>query len=158
MKNILGIVLWLTILSGCKELTKIELPYTGNPARITYVREIKATEVRDVNYENLMKGIFILSPNAKIVLEDKYNGNFQVVGYSPYVYKGGERRFSYMLTCNFTNERAEIIINRIHILHTPLEEFYFSKRRRHIKKLNPSYEDINKKCLAFMDDLSSRVK
>lgn len=158
MKKLFAIAFSFTLLFACKPIKKVELPVTGDPGRISYTKEVAATSPREQNYDNLMKEIFVISPASKIVLEDKYNGNFQVVGYSPYLYKGGERKFSYMLTCNFTNAKAEIIINGIHILHYPLEKIYFNDKRHNVKKLNSSYEDINKKVLAIQADLAGKVK
>lgn len=109
-KNWFCVVVVAISLCSCKPVTKVVLPYSGSIPKIKYLKTTATTVKKEVNYDNLIKEIFILSPKTKIVAEDKPNGNFQIVAYSPYKYKQRELQFSYRLTCNLSEKDCNIVI------------------------------------------------
>jgi len=143
---------------SCKTIPKNELPLTGSPGRVTYTKSVNTSISKDVNYDNLIRQIYLLCPQTKTVLEDKPNGYFQLISYTTYDYRGAERKLSYLMTATLKDSKCDLLINGIHIMHYPIERIYNNNKRKNIKKFNPSYEDINKRLPAILESLASQVK
>ncbi|HEX8515767.1 MAG TPA: hypothetical protein VF868_06165 [Bacteroidia bacterium] len=146
------------LMLGCKTITRNQLPLSGTPARVTYEQSINTDVSKDINYDNLIRQVYLLCPETKNVLEDKPNGYFQVISYTKYKYKGDERKLSYLLTATLKDSKCDLKINGIHIMHYPIERIYNNNKRSNVKKFNSSYEDINKGLLAIMDSLKSKIQ
>lgn len=157
-KNWFCVVVVAISLCSCKPVTKVVLPYSGSIPKIKYLKTTATTVKKEVNYDNLIKEIFILSPKTKIVAEDKPNGNFQIVAYSPYKYKQRELQFSYRLTCNLSEKDCNITIDGIYMVHYTIERIYFNDKRHNLKKFNTSYEDINRRINEILSNLVKQVK
>jgi hypothetical protein len=158
MKKIILATLVILMFGYCKPIPKFELPSTGNPPLVTYLKIIKTSNDKKSNYENVMKKFNELVPDAKIKNDDTGNCYFQMVGYVDYKYKGADHKCSYMLTFQGEDKQCSLTINQLKILHYNIERMYFDKKRKTAKKLNPSFEDINTKLNALMDELTKQLK
>jgi hypothetical protein len=154
----LSIVLTAVLLLGCKAVPKFRLPTEGTPERVTYVREIATSLPKEQNYENLLREIFIVSPEAKMINTDKAGGNLEVICRSFYHLDGKERKVDFVLSCTFGPDKAVLKIYGINILHVYLEKYYLDDRRHTTKKFNPVYEELNGICLSMLETFSRQLK
>jgi len=160
MKYLINCIVIIAILSGCKRLpiTKVELPSKGEPPHIEYSKVILASGNKTANYENVMKKFMEMCPKSKILNDDTSNCYFLIRGQSLFNYRGHEERLRYRLAFQGTAEDCSITINQIAILKGKLEAYYSRNSYRNNKKFNPSYEDINNKLNAVMEELEKQVK
>jgi hypothetical protein len=158
MKNILSIILVGVLLYSCEPITKIQLPHLEDQGKIEYLRQVETTLKKEENYNNIIKELFIICPKANIKMDDKTAGYFLINGNSEYLYRGSIRKFTYAITCNVSDSRCVLKINDIHILGHTIELFYFDNSRSTIRKLNPSYDEINTIINKILNKLSQQVK
>ncbi|MGQ0828802.1 MAG: hypothetical protein ACT4ON_10450 [Bacteroidota bacterium] len=159
MRYIVNIIIVTLFLPCCKPISKIELPHTGTPPIIIYSKVKTANENKNINYDSVMKKFMEMFPEGKISNDDKYNCYFQIKGYSLYKYKGRDQKFTFWLSFQGEEKACSLSIGRIYIMHAArIEKYYFSDRRGIIKRLNPSYEDINNKVNSIMDELVKQIK
>ena len=157
MKKI-AILFSILLLVKCTPIPKFELPTKGKPAMVIYTRDIPIVEDKMINYEKLMAKFRELSPDAKLILDDKSNCYFQMTGYSPYTYKGKLHKFSYLLSFQGEADKCSLMINRIKILHYDIEHMYRDNKRKTTKHFNPCYEEINTKINSVLDELVKQLK
>jgi hypothetical protein len=158
LKNQDFLLLFLIFVSGCTAIPKYELPETGDPARVIYKKDTVTRAKKESNYDAVMAKFRELNPDAKLVQEDKYNCYFQMTGYSPYIYKNKEHKFSYLLTFQGADTTCDLMINRIKILHYDLEHMYLDNKRRTTKYFNPVYEQIDVKIRSVLGELVKQLK
>jgi hypothetical protein len=146
------------LLTNCAPIPKFELPLTGDPSRVIYKREAAILEDKMINYENLINKCKEISPDSKMVLDDKSNCYFQMTSYFIYQYKGHDHKFSCLFSFQGENKSCSLMINRIKILHYDIEHMYLDDKRRTVKHFNPVYEQINNKVNSLLDELIKQLK
>ena len=99
-----------------------------------------------------------ICPDSKLVLDDKLNCYFQMIGYYLYKYKGKDHKFSFLFSFQGENRKCELTINQIKMLHYNIEHMYFNEKRKAVKAFNPSFEEINNKIINTLDELVKQVK
>ena len=158
MKKITSVIFIALLLSQCSPIPQFELPYTGMPPLVTYSKVVETSADKGINYDNVMKKFMEIVLDAKIKNDDKTNSYFQIVGHTVYKYKGHDRKCSYILSFQAEDNECRLTINQLKIMHYNIERMYFDEKRKTIKKFNPSYEDINTKLNAIMDELVKQLK
>jgi len=158
VKKIISIALITLLFSNCKPIQKVELPYTGGPPNIVYTKSIISEANKNLNFDNVMKKFIELNPENKIVNDDKFNSYFQIIGYSFCKYKNHQRKFSYLLSYQGEDKKCDLVISHIKLGGVRLESYYVKNSHRTLKKLNPSYEDINNQMLVILNELTKQIK
>lgn len=158
MKKIYGLIFMVLFLVNCTPVPKYELPTKGDPPLVCYTTEKKTLEDRNLVYQNVMNRFKELYPDAKIISDDKSNCYFQVIGYSPYDYKGKVLKFSFMLSFQGEKDYCSLLINRIKMKHYEIEHMYRDKKNKTTKAFNPVYEQIDIKIKSVLNELINQIK
>jgi hypothetical protein len=156
-QKIASLFLALSLLYSCK-VARVEMPSVGNPPQIIYSKEVVTNLSKTAIYEKMIKAIFALYPNSKLMADSKDGGQIEADASCKYTLKGKERRFNYRLSVTFSDKKCTLAIKNIWILHNPLEKVYFVNSSHRARQFNSGYADINDKANAMLEDLSKQLK
>jgi hypothetical protein len=144
------------MLASCK-VVKVDMPSAGDPPQIMYSKEIDTDLSKPEIYERMIKAIFVLYPNSKLVADSKDGGQIESDASCKYMLKGKERKFNYRLSIAFSDKKCKLTVRNIWILHNPLEKVYFVHSNHRARQFNSGYADINAKANGILNELSKKL-